>query len=156
MNAWLITWEGTSRSLNDGNRLIAIIGSRRSERYISDIVEFTYLRATSTADGLIYVANRPKRKEFGVVTKEVINGVPHSSRISCGENPWIYARRVTDLGVTINIEKSVEVVCWREPHILTWVSEERNQVKTEKEGAIRSLTRSTESAVSCELELLTL
>ena len=110
MNAWVITWEGTSSHINDENRLVAIIGARRSSSYITELVEFLYLRASSGADEMAYFANRPKKKPHKAERRLMINLVPHGDRVSCGDNPFLYARKVSNLSVVVDKETDTEKI----------------------------------------------
>ncbi len=78
MNAWLITWEC------DGD-IVAILSSRKSEATVAELVKFLYLASTSTADELAYYANRPNRIPYKIKNGEMINGIPHGERITCGQ-----------------------------------------------------------------------
>ena len=37
MNAWLLTWEGTSRDMTQDNMIIAILFGRRSSSFVQDL-----------------------------------------------------------------------------------------------------------------------
>lgn len=152
MNAWLITWEGTSEKLNDENRLFAIIGARRSIEFIVDILEFLYLRASSNASEMAYLVTRPRKKHFKAEMSQLINGVPHGDRILCGHNPWLYARKVTELNVVIAEESGAEHVTWREPPIFKWTDQSKMNIEIAQTGEIKSLIRSSDKRVSRELD----
>jgi hypothetical protein len=61
-------------------------------------------------------ANRPKKMIYRADYPQLINGVPHGARILCGNNPWLYGRRVRNL--EIRKEGVTEVITWQEPP--TW------------------------------------
>ena len=115
MNAWLITWERLDARPTSYEKIVAILGSRRSERAIADIIEVLYLRATSDAGGMAQSANRPRNMVYRAEYPQIINNVPHGDRILCGHNPWLYGRKVTNL--TITEDGDFEVVTWAEPPI---------------------------------------
>lgn len=152
MNAWLLTWDGTSPKITDENRIIGIIGSRRSKNFVADLVEFIYSRNTSSASDMAYIANRPKQKPFQAEKTQIINGVPHGERIICGHNPWIYARKVRNLRITQ--EDDFEIVTWREPDNYQWKNKQKMEIVVEKKGSTRKLKRSTEHRLSREMEAL--
>ena len=152
MNAWLITWEGTSQKITDENRIIGIIGSRRSESFVAELVEFIYLRNSSTAFEMAYVANRPKKKPYPVERVQIINGVPHGERLICGHNPWIYARKVENLN--IELDGNVEIITWKEPNNYRWKNKRKMEIEIDERGAIKTIRKSTEHSLSREMEML--
>lgn len=150
MNAWLLTWEGTSQKIIDENRIIGIIGSRRADRFVAELVEFLYARNSASASEMAYMANRPKQKHFPAERTQIINDVPHGERIICGHNPWIYARKVKNL--KISQEGDSEVVIWQEPDNYCWKNKEKMEIGVEKEGSTRRVKRSNEHSLSIEME----
>jgi hypothetical protein len=152
MNAWLLTWEGTSPKITDNNRIIGIIGSRRSDSFVAELVEFLYSRNYSSAFDMAYIANRPKKKNFTAEKTQIINGAPHGERIICGHNPWIYARKVKNLKITQ--EDDIEIITWQEPDNYHWKNKQKMQVEVERPGSMRTLKRSREHSLSRELESL--
>ena len=152
MNAWLITWEGTSPKITDENRIIGILGSRRSDSFVAELVEFIYLRNSSSVSEMAYIANRPKKKPFPAERTQIINGVPHGERLICGHNPWIYARKVKNLKIAQ--DGDVEIITWKEPDNYRWKNKQKMQIEVEKIGDIRTIKRSTEHSLSREMEAL--
>ena len=152
MNAWLITWEGTSPKITDENRIIGIIGSRRSDSFVADLVEFIYARNSSSVTDMAYIANRPKERPYPAEKNQLINNLPHGERIICGHNPWIYARKVKALKTTVH--DGSEVVSWQEPDNFRWKDELRRGIEVEEHGAKRSIMRSMKHRLSVEMEAL--
>jgi len=152
MNAWLLTWEGTSPKITEENRIIGVIGSRRADSFVAELVEFIYARNSSSVTDMAYIANRPKKKPFPATKTQIINGVPHGERIICGHNPWIYARKVKALKT--EVEDGVEVVSWQEPDNLQWKNKRKMEIEIEEIGAKRSIRRSMEHRLSAEMEAL--
>lgn len=115
MKAWLVTWDWMSDSEAVADRVLTIVSSRKSAERVAELVEFLYSQATSTLAELAAYARSPKNRAYRAKTVEMINGVPHGDRITCGAHPWLYARLVTDLRIARDPETSVEQVSWTEP-----------------------------------------
>ena len=109
MRAWLITWEGTDRRITDENRIVAIISGRKSSGYVEDVIDLLYLRATSSAYGMAYFANHKRQRRHE--NRAINNG----GRIRYGSNPFLYGRKVSDLLVTHDTDRGLEIVRWVEP-----------------------------------------
>ena len=62
MDAWLITWEGTDRRINNKNKIVAIISGKRSTNFVEELIDFLYLRFTESAYGMAYFANRKRQR----------------------------------------------------------------------------------------------
>ena len=113
MNAWLLTWEGTTSNVTPENKIVAIISARRSTSFIEDLIEVLYCR---TADSAYYAARganrtRQRRKQFRATFSA-------NDRIFYGRNPHIFARRVTKLIVVQNEAQGTETITWLEPPYL--------------------------------------
>jgi hypothetical protein len=91
-NAWLITWEGMPYALEDLGRprVVAILKSHISETTVEKILPVLFISESSLTFsekiGIAFATHRPSwlRRDF--------NG-----RISCGDHPHLWARRVRDL-----------------------------------------------------------
>ncbi len=154
MNAWLITWEGTNSSIADENRIVAILSSRKSVSKVADFVELLYLRSTSSAQEMACLANRPKKIPYKVAKVQLINNIPHGDRIICGHNPFLYARKVTNLQIKIDPKENIEILKWKEPSIFKWKEKSRLEIEVAKEGEIRELWKSLMNPLSNELKFL--
>lgn len=142
MKAWLITWEWGGDHAKVPEQLVAILSSRKSANSIAELAEFLYLRATGRASELAYYANRRKRLPYSAEKDQ--NG-----RITCGHNPWLYARIVSELTVDADTENGAEVLGWREPD--TYGLDENDRVVIKKKGIRKELTRMGPAPVGKEL-----
>ena len=110
MVAWLVTWESTG--YQSKAEIVAIINYRYPPIKIKDIIELLYINNRLTlSERLKYAKNRknnPYPAEF-----ESIKGVPWQGRITCGHNPWLYARIVDNLRIEIDTEGN-ETLKWDE------------------------------------------
>jgi hypothetical protein len=114
LNAWLLTWEGTSGPAVDPQRkIIAILDARKSEVFIEQLVDVLYHRSSKSAFGMASTANKgsQRRKQY-----KHLNTYP--SQILYGYWPCIFARRVENLSVECDIEKNLEHLRWTEPSVI--------------------------------------
>ena len=128
MKAWLITWKGIGDYENVSDPFVAILSARRSDRSVAEFVEYYYLLMTSSAREVAYFVNQPSKIPYKADKAVRINDVPHGDRITCGNNPFIYARRVSDFVFSHPPDdQTVETIKWKEPPIFQW--EDRSQVQ---------------------------
>jgi hypothetical protein len=141
MNAWFITWEWGGDHAKASESLVAILSSRKSAHSIAELVELLYLRATATAAELAYYANRRKRLPYSARQDQ-------NRRITCGHNPWLCARVVTDLTVDSNIPHG-EVLQWREPD--TYGLDDNDRIVIKRKGVQKRMTRFPAAPVGNDL-----
>ena len=152
MKAWLITWEGISLKLCDENRIVAILSLRKSDDTIAKVMELLYQRANSTASRMAHVANLPRLVDKAK-RREEINGVPHDDRITCGDNPWLYGRKVTNLKVVVLEDRGIENVTWKEPPTFQWQDQSKTRIKIKSKGKVKSLARPINRMLSSDQEM---
>jgi hypothetical protein len=140
MNAWLITWEWKGEHAKRENPLIAIFSYRKGENFVRKFVEEIYLMKTSTVEKKVHWANRSKARPYKA-KKEIIakNDVPHDMGIICGHNPFIYARKVSDLKVVRDPENEVEELSWKESPTYRWKNREEWETEVAEEGRPKML-----------------
>ena len=132
MKAWLVTWEWMAPHAEVVNKIAAVINSRRSERFVADMVEHIYAHSNYNMKELLDIVKVPKRNPYKATRGEIIHGVPHGDRITCGHHPWLYARIVTDLTATTDKETALEIIKWKEPPIFKWKDKRKLQVEVTK------------------------
>ena len=66
MNAWLITWEGTNKSITNANKIAGILSGRYSDSYIEKLVDFLYHRTKFNVNEMAYFANKRKARAYKV------------------------------------------------------------------------------------------
>lgn len=137
MNAWLLTWEGTvgKHLWDNDNQIVTILRARMSFSDVEQMVYVLYTRCLWTASDLSYFANRRKKREKLYKPKYTNDG----RGFSYGNNPWIYARRVTDLIIEIDEENRIEHISWNEPQELIFDS--NNQPIGFEPAVSKELTR---------------
>lgn len=113
MNAWLVTWQWISPSQKVTHPVIAMFSLHKSVRFVSDFVQQYHLMASLTGPSIAYYMNRTAKITHKVRHIERINGVLYLDRIRCGDDPFIYARKVSEL----KVEEDGNTQCfrWREP-----------------------------------------
>ena len=96
MKAWLVTWEWNGDHAKVDNPIVAIINPRKSARRVLELVEQLYVINTfSFEEQMGYANNRkfnPYPAQFGNV-----EGIQWEGQIFCGHNPWLFARKVSNL-----------------------------------------------------------
>jgi len=120
MNAWLITWKWIGDFAKVRDPFIGILSGRKGDRSVAEFVEYQYLLMTSSARELAYFAKQPSKIPYKADTVMRINEVPHGGRITCGNNPFIYARKVSDLVISQAHNQTFEIIKWQEPPSYKW------------------------------------
>ena len=112
MKAWLVTWEWGGEHARVEDPIAAIINSRTSPERVRELVEFIYVHSWfSFKERLAYAKN--KKGNICPATFNSIEGVPFTGQITCGFNPFLYARLVE--GIHIKDDGSPEgKLEWRE------------------------------------------
>lgn len=99
-SAWLVTWEGTSGVPE--NPVVAILNYRMSASSVRDFVELLYVSLSYTPREKLLYATNPKDTPYPAAMTVF-------QRISCGHNPSLSARLVTNLKVIDG------KLTWKEP-----------------------------------------
>ena len=102
MNGWIVTWNGPGSEV-DRRKIVAVFNCRIGVKRVRDLVEHLYIALKSDEEDKVAFAanprNNPNRSE-----------VHQFSRITCGDNPLLYARYVT------NIRPTDDGYRWDEPN----------------------------------------
>ncbi len=114
MNAWLLTWEGTTGpALMPERKIVAIVSARRKSKAIEEFVDLIYSRSVDSAYDMALFANKRKARERAY---KHIYSTP--SRLFYGRNPCIFARIVSNLAVKRDETAGVERISWTDPPYL--------------------------------------
>lgn len=101
MSAWLVTWEEhPPRQLKAAReRIVSILGPRTKAETVKAIVEALHNSAHYTLSEQAGFANR---RTFDALPAEyaLFDGTRYLGRITCGHNPYLYARLVDKLKIT--------------------------------------------------------
>jgi len=114
MNAWLITWEGTSgpAPVSD-KKIVAIISGRRSSKAIREMVDLLYCRSVHSAYDMALFLNKRRLRE-----QQYWHVCSQPDRFFYGHNPFIFARIVSNFRVEQDEARRLERVQWTEPPYL--------------------------------------
>lgn len=113
LNAWLLTWEGTSGpATRPDKKIVAIIDARRSDAFIASLVDVLYCRSVDSAYDMAFMANKRQLRD-----RQYRHTNTYPSRILFGRLPCIYARRVCNLTVVWDEAMGKEHIRWTEPAI---------------------------------------
>jgi hypothetical protein len=114
MNPWLITWESMSKRASQGilNRIAAILPCQTSEREIKKILYLLLANhwAASGKPESVYVSEQVRFAKRDYPHKAQRHLFPE---ISCGGNPFLFARPVYDLTIEKD-EEGFEVLRWQQ------------------------------------------
>ncbi|MFA5115680.1 MAG: hypothetical protein WC486_00150 [Candidatus Omnitrophota bacterium] len=110
--AWLVTWECVGDHAKPERKIAAIFNPRWSAERIREYVELIYVNSYySISERISYAKNRrfnPYPAEFAR-----INGVTWQGQITCGPNPFLFARLVDNL-VAADDSDDEERIVWTE------------------------------------------
>ena len=124
MNAWLLTWEGTTgAAVRPEDKIVAILSSRSSTPV--GVVQAIYHRSVDTAHEMSRTANKGK-----VRAQRYEHIQSTTSRYFYGTNPCIFARKVTDLTANKDEVRGSETIRWTE--LAVFVNADRGSEIKEK------------------------
>lgn len=106
MNVWLVTWRGVGDHGKTDDPLAAIFSSRLADDTIRELVERLYALSSLTASEL---TGELRQGAMPVYPADLNQGI-----VTCGANPHLFARKVTDFRV-VHIDDGHEELSWREP-----------------------------------------
>lgn len=109
--AWLITWKwfGDHAAVEDD--VVAIVSYRRSGSYIKDFMENLYIEKTSSFSEKLAYAKDRKAIPYPA-SYSTIKGVTWTGSISCGDNPFLFGRLVSN--VRVEVQDGQETLRWEE------------------------------------------
>jgi hypothetical protein len=136
MNAWLVTLQPISPNSKVTHPVIAIFSLHKSMKFVSEFVQQYHLMASLTGRSVLYCINRRGTIISKVRCTERINDIPHLDRIRCGDDPFIYARKVSELEV--EEDGNMQVFRWREPPTMRF-NKTRMQPEIDKPGDMQEL-----------------
>lgn len=113
MKAWLITWEWAGEHAAVVDRIAGLVSPRFAATRVRQIVELLYARAQYTIEEMALFVRKPQLAPY----KALDEG---GGQIVCGHNPFLYARKVTELVVVRDDQRGVETVRWKDPIRFRW------------------------------------
>ena len=112
MKAWLVTWESVGDHAAVNQPIASILSPRLGPNSVLDHVERLYADSCLSLPERLDVA-RNRRLNPDPAEFDRIEGMAIKGRIHCGHNPFLLARMVTHLEVTVG-EDGEERLTWRE------------------------------------------
>jgi hypothetical protein len=109
--AWLVTWEWSGDHAKVDNKVAAILNRRWSAKKVAEYVEFIYYSEYSNSEKIGLATG--KLSNPYPVRWDALDGVPWLGRMTCGHNPWLFARQADNLRVEEN-DSGLEEVLWDE------------------------------------------
>jgi hypothetical protein len=97
MNGWIVTWER-------GQEIVAAFNYRIRVERVRELVEQLYIALQYDEEDKLAYADRPKNNPYPAQ-------VDQFSRVTCGHNPFLYARYVN------NIRRTDDGYRWDEPNV---------------------------------------
>lgn len=153
MNAWLITWEGTRLYKGNIEKTVAILSSRKSDKFIAEFIELLYMRSIYTASGMAYYANRRKDMPFKAQMHLAADGILYPGRIFCGTGEFmLYARRVINLNIRVDKQRGKEILTWAEPIAYRWEDGQLLEVEPESNDELKYYERDYLAPLSKDIE----
>jgi hypothetical protein len=110
---------------------------------VADLVEQLYALTTCNVQELTGIAKNPKQNPHPAKPEPL-----HGDRLTCGSNPWLYARQVTDLDVK-QLASGFEEVSWKEPDHFR-MKQDSSGLELERKGSRETITRVVRGPLSFE------
>lgn len=112
MKAWLVTWEWIGDHAKRADVIAAVLNPRLSAERVRNVLELLYANEYySLGERMAYAANRKKNPYPAVFGR--VDGVQWRGQITCGHNPFLFARLVDDLQLALD-EHGAEQATWKE------------------------------------------
>ncbi|MGA2506182.1 MAG: hypothetical protein ABSF80_01730 [Chitinispirillaceae bacterium] len=106
IKAWLVTWDYSGEHAKPKNKIVAIFNPHWSVDKVKQIIELLYVQLTFS---LIEKGKYAKNKSFNPYPAKEYRG-----RITCGDNPMLYARLVSNFIAEDHTDESKTT--WIEPN----------------------------------------
>jgi hypothetical protein len=112
MKAWLVTWEWVGDHAKRADVIAAVLNPRLSTKRVRDIVELLYANEYYSLRERMACARDRRTNPYPAVFGSV-DGVQWPGQITCGHNPFLFARLVDDLQPARD-EGGAEQATWKE------------------------------------------
>jgi hypothetical protein len=110
--AWLITWEKVPPE--EDRKVASILNGKRSEEHVRKYMEQLYADLQyGLKERLLFAKSETSRRHALQADFEHVHCVAMNGGITCGGNPSLYARRVTNLTLLKDPERG-EFLEWEE------------------------------------------
>lgn len=110
--AWIITWEPITKENREGYNVVTILNYKTSDGIVRERLEQLYVDFMfSPSERLAYA--KSKKSKSPTVQFDNIKGTPWWGRMTCGYNPFLYARQVSNIKVRED-KNGIEFFEWEE------------------------------------------
>lgn len=111
ISVWLVTWDGAGQhaEVHESERIAASLNPRLSAEHVRVIVELLYVNSSLGLEARIRYAKSGHTTypaQFGRLKR-----VPWMGQMTCGHNPYLFARKVDDLRMDANASVGIS---WKE------------------------------------------
>ncbi len=111
--AWLVTWEWCGKHANPHEeKVVILLNYKWGGKMVCKIVEQFYVYKYYTLSEKINCAKHPNKNPYSAKFV-IVNGIPFEGRITCGSNPFLYARMVSNVVIKKD-KKGNEGLSWTE------------------------------------------
>ncbi|MDQ3697197.1 MAG: hypothetical protein M3373_04130, partial [Gemmatimonadota bacterium] len=107
MKAWLVSWDWVGEDNAVVDPIVCVLPPQWSIERVRRAVQVLYAVSAYTVTELAEFAKRPRRNPYRAESS--------GAQITCGHNPFLVARVVSDLKIDRAPKTRREVVTWREP-----------------------------------------
>jgi hypothetical protein len=107
---WLVTWEGTGSPKRQEEKIAAILSARCSPKHVAEIVELIYANNSYSISEKLGIAARTAKNQYPVVW-DTVHGILWRGRMTCGHNPYLFARIVDNFRVLLD-DDGDETATW--------------------------------------------
>lgn len=111
-SAWLVTWDWAGDHARVEDEVVAVLNYREAPEKVRRFVEQLYASLTYSAREKLLVAKTRKSNPYPAMFGS-IGGISWQGQITCGHNPWLFARMVRNLRVEID-DNGDEKLIWDE------------------------------------------
>ena len=112
--AWLVTWENAGKTKKDNSEdIVSIFDSRKSATKVKEFVEQYYISENYSLFEKATYATKSKNNPYPAEFEQIEGGGRWQGRITCGHNPFLFARVVENLVVVFS-NNGNEVITWEE------------------------------------------
>jgi hypothetical protein len=112
LKAWLITWDWCGDHARPDDDNVEILSPRLSPERVRELAELIYHRTSSLSEKISWRLRKEGRvnpaAEFAIV-----DGIPYHGWITCGNNPFVIARRVKNLSVITDVNGR-QALTWKD------------------------------------------
>jgi hypothetical protein len=110
LKAWLITWTWSGDHARPDDDNVEILNPRLSPERVREFAELIYHRTSSPSE-IISWRLRKESPIYPPAEFVLVEGIRYHGWITCGNNPFIIARKVKNLSVSTDVNGK-QIVDW--------------------------------------------